>query len=137
MKVSKHDRLQKTFAKGDPIPLLILKEAIAAGKIISTTAIPDILNTTGDGHKDFISMYFIGHLNQPSLFAAFEFGMAWYSGFVLGIIFGPTAGLGTLASQAFEAKNYKNLGLLYQKVLVVTGENHCRCIISSLYTPIC
>ena len=118
--VSKHDRLQKIPSKDDPIPPLTLKEAVATAKIISTTAIPNILTTTGMVIKDLISMYFIGHLNQPSLFAAFGFGMAWYSGFVLGVIFGLAAGFGTLASQAYGAKNYKKLGLLYQKVFVVT-----------------
>jgi len=105
----------KSFSK------LTREDFIDTAKTIAKAAIPNIFTSVGFLLKDVISMYFAGHLNNALLFAAFGFGMTWFNGFAGAIIFGFAAGFGTLASQAFGAKNYRKLGILYQKMFVISA----------------
>lgn len=109
--------LKSSTAKYLQLPL---REKIQAAKDIGFAALLNILASIGGPLKDLISLHFIGHLDKPLLFAAFGFGATWVSAFGTAIIFGFAAGFGTIASQAYGAKNYYKLGLLYQKVIVVT-----------------
>ena len=95
------------------------RERLDIMKEIAQGALPNIISSIGSLLKDAISLYFIGHLDRPLLFAALGFGLTWSNAFATAVIFGFAAGFGTLASQAFGAKNYYKLGLLYQKIFVV------------------
>ena len=110
---------QLLASQDKPYSKLSFEEKLDIVKIITKAAIPNIFTSIGLLLKDVISMSFIGHLNDPSMFAAFGFGIAWCNGFAFAIIFGFAAGFGTFASQAYGAKNYRRLGLLYQKVFAV------------------
>ena len=105
----------KSFAK------LTRQDIFDTSKKILAAAIPNIFSSFGGLLKDVISLYFVGHLNDALLFATFGFGMTWFSGFASSIIFGFAAGFGTLASQAFGARNYRKLGILYQRMLVLAA----------------
>ncbi len=100
-----------------PYKDLSIKQKIDAAKEIAIAALPNILSSLGNNLKDLISLFFIGHLNNPLLFAAAGFGVTWMNAFGSAVIFGFAAGFGTLASQAFGARNYYKFGLLYQKVV--------------------
>jgi len=95
------------------------QEILMIVKELSTAAISTIFSGVGSILKDVISLYYIGHLNEPILLAAAGFGLTWANSFGTAIIAGFAGGFGTLASQAFGAKNYHKLGVLYQKCLVV------------------
>jgi len=110
---------QSLLAKDVHYKDLPFKEKLEAAKEISLAAIPNILSSLGNNLKDFISLFFIGHLNNPLLFAAAGFGITWMNAFGSAIVFGFAAGFGTLASQAYGAKNYYKFGILYQKVVAV------------------
>jgi len=103
-----------------PFEKLNFKEKLDIASEIARAAIPNIISSLGSLLKDAISLYFIGHLNNPLLFAALGFGLTWSNAFATAVIFGFAAGFGTLASQAYGAGNNYKLGLLYQKILVVT-----------------
>lgn len=111
-----------------PYKDLSFKEKLEVAKEISLAALPNILSSLGNNFKDVISLFFIGHLNNPLLFAAAGFGVTWMNAFGSAIMFGFAAGFGTLASQAFGARNYHKFGLLYQKVVAV---------MAMLYVGIC
>jgi len=95
------------------------EEKLEAAKEILLASIPNILTTTAGLLRDVLSLYYIGHLNNSLLFAAIGFGLTWVNAFASAVIFGFAAGFGTVASQAYGARNYYKLGLLYQKVIVV------------------
>jgi len=112
-----------------PFKEMVFKEKVSIIKEIAQGAVPNIISSIGTLLKDAISLYFIGHLNNSLLFAALGFGLTWSNAFATAVIFGFAAGFGTLASQAFGAKNYYKLGLLYQKIFVVcTGVLACICV---------
>jgi len=114
---------QRTSFSQEEIPFnkLTFKEKLNIASEIATAAVPNIISSLGSLLKDAISLYFIGHLNNNLLFAALGFGLTWSNAFATAVIFGFAAGFGTLASQAYGAGNHYKLGLLYQKVLVVTS----------------
>jgi len=118
----KHFQLLETQDDHDKsFSQLTREEVIETAKTIAKAAIPNIFTSVGFLLKDVISMYFVGHLNNALLFAAFGFGMTWFNGFAGAIVFGCAAGFGTLAAQAFGAKNYRKLGILYQRMFVVAA----------------
>jgi len=96
-----------------------LQEKLNVAKEITLAAIPNIFSSIGSQLKDVISLYFIGQLGSPLLFAAAGFGLTWANAFGIALIFGFATGFGTLASQAFGARNYYKMGLLYQKTMIV------------------
>lgn len=98
---------------------LPLKEKMEAASDIVKAAVPNILTSLASFMKDVISLYFIGHLNKPVLFAALGFGATWVNAFATAIIFGLSAGFGIIAAQAYGANNYRKFGILYQKSIAV------------------
>jgi len=100
---------------------LTFSEKLDIVKEIAYAAFPNILSSLTAGLKDVISLYFIGHLNNPLIFAALGFAVTWTSAFGTALIFGLAGGFGLIASQAYGASNYRKLGLLYQKSLVVAS----------------
>ena len=115
------DNKTSLTSDGTPFERLTFGEKVDVAKDIALAAIPNIVSSLGSLLKDAISLYFIGHLNNPLLFAALGFGLTWSNAFATAVIFGFAAGFGTLAAQAYGAGNYKKLGLLYQKIIVVTA----------------
>jgi len=113
------DHKTSLTSDGTPFREMQFGEKVEIVKEIAQAAVPNIISSIGSLLKDAISLYFIGHLNNPLLFAALGFGLTWSNAFATAVIFGFAAGFGTLASQAFGAKNYYRLGLLYQKICVV------------------
>lgn len=109
-----------------------MQEKIEAVQDIGRAALPNILTSLASSMKDVISLYFIGHLNQPILFAALGFGATWVNAFATALTFGLAAGFGIVASQAYGAGNYRKFGLLYQKSIVVITAI-LLCISSVLY----
>jgi len=95
------------------------QEKLNVAKEITIAAIPNIFSSIGSQLKDVISLYFIGRLGSPLLFAAAGFGLTWANAFGIALIFGFTTGFGTLASHAFGAQNFRRMGILYQKSIVV------------------
>jgi len=106
-----------------------MKETLEIFRELSTAAVSTIFSHIGNILKDVISLYFVGHLGNPLLFAAAGFGLTWMNSFGSAVIGGFAGGFGTLASQAFGAKNYYKFGLLYQKTLAVMA-----CLMLLIYT---
>jgi len=116
---SRKDEHTSLLSKEVPFLQTTFQEKLSIAKEITLAAIPNIFSSLGSQLKDVISLYFVGHLNNPLFFAAAGFGLTWLNAFGTAVIFGFAAGFGTLASQAFGAKNFYKLGLLYQKSIVV------------------
>ena len=57
------------------------REIFTILKEVSTATISVIFSTIGSVLKDVISLYFIGHLDNPLLFAAVGFGLTWANSF--------------------------------------------------------
>jgi len=119
MQYANEDQELLAPSQATPFSMIPIQEKIDAAKQILSAALPNVSSTLGGLLKDVISLYFIGHLNNQLVFAAAGFGLTWTNAFGTAIIFGFAAGFGTLASQAYGAKNYRKLGILYQKILVV------------------
>lgn len=107
--------------KEAPFSQIPFEEKLEAAKDIAKAAVPNILTSIAMALKDFISLTFIGRLNNALLFAALGFSITWTNAFGTALLFGLAAGFGTVASQAYGAGNYYKLGLLYQKSLVVAS----------------
>ena len=86
---------------------------------ILKAALPNFLVQVGGMLQDTISFFFIGSLGDPIFLSALGFSITWGIALGRGIMFGLASGFGGLASQAYGAKNYAKLSLMYQKILVI------------------
>ena len=69
--------------------------------------------------SDFITMYYVGHMNDPVQIAAIGLGSVWSFAACLCFVFALDSGFSTLASQAFGAKNFNKLSDLFHLSVVL------------------
>jgi len=94
--------------------LEIIRHLLHAGLPTLVTSITTFL-------YDLISLYFVGHLNDPHILASIGFSLTWIDAFGVAIVFGVAAGFGTLASHAYGAGKYETLGIIYQRIWILMG----------------
>lgn len=83
-----------------------------------TVALPLILGFFADHLVDIVDLIFLGHLTEEEL-AAGALGILFINVTTLSLVMGMMGAMDTLIAQAFGAKNYRRVGHIFQRALLI------------------